>query len=279
MGERIVHALASRFDFLLIGRFLGMETLGIYNISVQLADVPVTQFSVTMVRTALPLMASVQNDKERLRLAYLRYTGLQMLVISPALFGLMAVAPVALPLALGPKWTASVPIIQWLSMVSAVRAADIPRAALVLAAGRAGLSFYYNLIVLLVISCVLTAAVYYGTIITVVISLLIAYLCLNLIVYYIVVRPIIGDCYLAYLSRLSHPIIAGALMAAVLLAFQSLGLIENSFVLLGLQIVLGACLYIGLMHLWRLDHLRDLASLLPGRFMPRYLRVESAYPA
>src|SRR5262249_303663 len=50
MGERIVHALATRFDFLLIGRFLGMETLGVYNISVQLADVPVTQFSVTMVR-------------------------------------------------------------------------------------------------------------------------------------------------------------------------------------------------------------------------------------
>jgi lipopolysaccharide exporter len=277
MGERIVHALASRFDFLLIGRFLGMETLGIYNISVQLADVPVTQFSVTMLRTALPLMASVQDDKARLRTAYLRYTGLQMLIIAPVLFGLMAIAPVALPLALGAKWTASVPIVQWLSMVSVVRAADIPRAALVLAAGRAGLSFYYNLIVLSVLSCVLAAAVYWGTIITVVTSLFACYLCLNIIVYYIVVRPIIGDCYFAYLSRISHPIIAAGLMAAVLLAFQSFMLIGNNFILLAVQIIVGAGLYIGLMHLWRLDHLRDLASLLPQRFTPRYLRTESAY--
>jgi O-antigen/teichoic acid export membrane protein len=279
MGERIVHALASRFDFLLIGRFLGMEVLGIYNISVQLAEIPVTQFSVTMVRTALPLMASVQNEKERLRLAYLRYSGLQMLVISPVLFGMMAVAPVALPLALGEKWTPAVPIVQWLSMVSVLRAADIPRAALVLATGRAGLSFYYNLIILLILSCVLAAAVYWGTIITVVISLFATYLCLNLIVYFIVVRPIIGDCYFAYLSRISHPIVAGALMATVLLAFQSFKLAGNSFVLLALQIVIGAGIYIGLMHLWRLDNLRDLAALLPRRLTPRYLRAGSPAPA
>jgi O-antigen/teichoic acid export membrane protein len=279
MGERIVHALASRFDFLLIGRFLGMETLGIYNISVQLADVPVTQFSVAMARTALPLMASVQSDRERLRLAYLRYTGLQMLIISPVLFGLMAIAPVALPLALGQKWADAVPIVQWLSMVSAVRAADIPRAALVLAAGRAGLSFYYNLIILLALSSVLAGAVYWGTIMTVVICLFITYLCLNVVVYYIVVRPILGDCYLAYLSRISHPIIAAALMAAVLLIFQGFKLIGNNFVLLALQIVIGSGLYIGLMHLWRLDHLRDLASLLPRRLTPRYLRAGGAYAA
>ncbi|MGA7324735.1 MAG: MOP flippase family protein [Rhodomicrobium sp.] len=279
MGERIVHVLASRFDFLLIGRFLGMEPLGVYNISVQLADVPVTQFAVTMVRTALPLMSSVQKNRDQLRQAYLKYSGIQMLVISPVLFGMMAVAPVAVPLALGQKWVIAVPIIQWLSMVSVIRAADIPRAALVLAAGRAGLSFYYNLVILIVIASVVAAAVYWGTIITVVMSLFGAYLCLNVIVYYIVVRPILGDCYFPYLSRISHPIIASALMAVALLSLEKSNIIGNELALLAAQIVIGAGIYIGLMHLWRLDQLRDLASMLPRRLTPRYLRPQIAYPA
>jgi O-antigen/teichoic acid export membrane protein len=277
MGERVVHALASRLDFLLIGRFLGMETLGVYNISVQLADVPVTQFAVTMVRTALPLMSSVQKERERLKLAYLKYSGIQMLIISPVLFGMMAIAPAAVPLVLGDKWAIAVPIIQGLAMVSVIRAADIPRAALVLAAGRAGLSFYYNLVILAVLSSVIIAAVYWGSIMTVVISLLIAYLGLNPVVYFIVVRPILGDCYFAYLSRIAHPIIAGAIMAMVLLAFANTGLIANRMLLLAFQIVAGAGIYIGLMHLWRLDQLRDLAALLPNRLTPKYLRTGSVY--
>jgi O-antigen/teichoic acid export membrane protein len=279
MGERIVHAVATRFDFFLIGRFLGIETLGIYNLSVQLADVPVTQFATTIVRTALPLLASVQHDKARLQRAYVYHAGIQMLILSPVLFGMMAVAPVAVPLALGDQWIAAVPLLQWLSMVAVVRAADMPRAALVLATGRAGLSFYYNMIIFVLLMIVIAAAVYWGTIITVAISLLVTYLGLNLIVYFVVVRPIVGDCYLAYLSRISSPIIASAFMAAVVLAVGHSKAVSNQLLLVLLQIAIGAALYIGMMHVWRLDQLRELASILPRRFTPGYLRTQGAVPA
>jgi lipopolysaccharide exporter len=277
MGERIVNAVATRFDFLLIGRFLGIETLGIYNLSVQLADVPVTQFSTTIVRTALPLLASVQHDKEKLQRAYVYHAGIQMLILSPVLFGMMAVAPVAVPLALGDQWLGAVPLIQWLAMVSVVRTADMPRAALVLATGRAGLSFYYNMIIFVLLLTVIAASVYWGTVITLAISLLISYICLNVVVYFVVVRPIVGDCYLSYLSRISYPILSAALMAAVVMTIGHSKLVSNQFITLIMQIVTGSALYLILMHIWRLDQLRELASILPRRFTPRYLRVQEAY--
>lgn len=279
MGERIVNAVATRFDFLLIGRFLGIETLGIYNLSVQLADVPVTQFSTTIVRTALPLLASVQHDKERLQRAYIYHAGIQMLILSPVLFGMMAVAPVAVPLALGDQWLGAVPLLQWLAMVSVVRIADMPRAALVLATGRAGLSFYYNVIILLILLTVIAGAVYWGTVITVAISLLVSYIVLNVIVYFVVVRPIVGDCYFLYLSRISYPVLSAGIMAVAVMSIGHWKLLESRFLTLIVQIAVGAALYLIMMHIWRLDQLRELASVLPRRFTPKYLRIQEVFTA
>jgi O-antigen/teichoic acid export membrane protein len=192
---------------------------------------------------------------------------------------MMAAAPVAIPLALGHQWDTAVPVIQLLAVVSLVRAADIPRAALVLAAGRAALSFYYNLIVLLVLSCTVAAAVYWGTIITVATGLLIAHLFLNAIVYFMAVRPVIGHCYFAYLSSIAYPIIAAALMAAALTMAQNSRFIDNQPILLAWQVISGALFYIALIHVGRRDQLKDLASILPRRFIPKYLQIDNAYPA
>ena len=96
--------LARNGDNFVVGRFLGTESLGLYNRAYALMNLPFTHFASVMSSVLFPAMSQLQDEPARLQRAYLMMTRLTAAVSAP-LMGTMAIAaPHLIVSVYGPHW-------------------------------------------------------------------------------------------------------------------------------------------------------------------------------
>lgn len=145
MGEQIVNYFNSQFDTLLIGKLLGMEALGIYNIAKTLAFKPYQIINPIITKVAFPLFAKVQHDVQKLRDTYLKMIRILTTVNGPIYAIVIVLAKPLIYIFFGKNWSAAIPFLQILSVSALCNSIGNPIGALQLARGRADLGFYWNL--------------------------------------------------------------------------------------------------------------------------------------
>jgi lipopolysaccharide exporter len=102
----------SNLDTLLIGRLLGPVALGLYNRAYLLLQLPMYFLTNSVARVAFPAFSRVQANVPQLRSLYLRSTTLVGTLVLPLCVGVAVAAPEMVRVLLGPKWAASVPVLQ-----------------------------------------------------------------------------------------------------------------------------------------------------------------------
>lgn len=162
MGERCTNYYATSVDNLLIGKFLGPEALGIYNIAYNLIVVPLRNINPILTKVAFPILARRQHDDAALRQGYLEMMRLLTFVTVPCLVGLAATAPWFVPEVFGSQWGPAVPIVQILSLVGILKSLGNPLGSILLAKGRADIGFKWNVLVAILNTCVFLAAAQSG---------------------------------------------------------------------------------------------------------------------
>lgn len=105
----------NRLPDLLIGRMLGAKPLGVYTISYELANMPTNELVAPINRAVLPGYAKLSANISDLARGYVNVAGLIAFFALPAGFGISAVAPLMVQVALGDKWLAAIPIIALLA--------------------------------------------------------------------------------------------------------------------------------------------------------------------
>ena len=113
--NNIVGFLKERSSDFVIGRLNGPAALGVYNVSYEIATMPTTALSAPINRALLPGFARIANDPEAMGAAYRNAIGMLSLIALPAAAGIFAVAPYLVPVALGQKWLAGVPLMEILA--------------------------------------------------------------------------------------------------------------------------------------------------------------------
>jgi O-antigen/teichoic acid export membrane protein len=101
---RIFAYLALQGDNLVVGRWLGPVALGFYGRAYQLMSAPATAIGDVLDLVLFPAMASVQEDVQRLGLAYRKGVSFIALVVLPASVLLTGLAPEVVEVLLGPRW-------------------------------------------------------------------------------------------------------------------------------------------------------------------------------
>ena len=145
MGERSVNFLSANLDYLLIGRILGPEALGIYTLAYRLVVFPVQRINPVLTRVAFPLFALRQDREDLLCRGYIALQKVLALVSFPLLMGLAATAPVLIPLVFGQKWLPAANLVPALVLLGLCKTLLNPSGSLLLAKNRADLGFYWNL--------------------------------------------------------------------------------------------------------------------------------------
>ncbi|WP_084544405.1 lipopolysaccharide biosynthesis protein [Chroogloeocystis siderophila] len=105
---RIFNYIATQGDYLVVGRWLGAEALGLYGRAYQLMVLPANLLGQALDKVLFPAMAKVQEEPKRLAIAYRRSITLIALIILPTSAALFALSPEIIHLLLGPAWTGAI---------------------------------------------------------------------------------------------------------------------------------------------------------------------------
>jgi PST family polysaccharide transporter len=105
---RLFNYTAGQGDNLVVGRVLGVVSLGYYSRAFKLMMILVTYFATVVTRVLFPVMSRLQGEPERLRSTYLTGSAILGLVSAPLGALLVVLAPEFVGVILGPRWVPAV---------------------------------------------------------------------------------------------------------------------------------------------------------------------------
>lgn len=111
----VLSAVGGSLDRLILGRWLGAATLGIYDMALNLSNLPASHISGLVNQLTFPSFARIQGDPAALRRALHKTIRHVSLLSVPLAFGMLAVANDLILTVYGEKWADAVPVIQVLA--------------------------------------------------------------------------------------------------------------------------------------------------------------------
>jgi O-antigen/teichoic acid export membrane protein len=111
----LVVYVASNFEKVLLGRFWGVDAIGIYGRAYQLVNIPTANLNSTVGEVAFSALSRLQDDPGRLRSYFLKGYSLVLTLTLPITIACALFADDIVFVLLGPKWKAAVPIFRLLA--------------------------------------------------------------------------------------------------------------------------------------------------------------------
>lgn len=131
-------------DNLLVGRYLGSGSLGLYGMAYRVLVIPVQLLGQTVTRVLFPVFSRISDDRERLGRALIAATELLAVAAVPTMAFLACSAPQFVVLGLGPQWRPAAPLVTVLALAGARETIFYITPALMTATGRADLNLRYE---------------------------------------------------------------------------------------------------------------------------------------
>jgi teichuronic acid exporter len=118
---RMLWQFTFQADVLIAGRFLTSQAVGLYSVALHLATLPMNKAMGILNQVAFSAVARLQEDLPRMRERLLDALRLLALAAIPALWGVCAVAPEFVDVALGDAWHPAIFALQIVSLFTPVR--------------------------------------------------------------------------------------------------------------------------------------------------------------
>lgn len=230
-------------DYLLIGRFLGARSLGLYTFAFNQAMFTVNNVTWVIGRITFPAFSIIQEDREKLRLYFLQSIRFIALFSFPLLFGLLLVSSEYILVIYGAKWLPAVVPFRLIVVYGLARSIASPAGQLLYAIGRPDINAKWNLGLLPTIVIAIFIGVKFG-IIGVATAIAVT-LATASCIYLAMVFHILGWRFHYIWQSISSALFSALMMAAAVEASRGLLLSLNkspAFVLT-ISIVLGALVY------------------------------------
>ncbi|PKN26923.1 MAG: hypothetical protein CVU64_16895, partial [Deltaproteobacteria bacterium HGW-Deltaproteobacteria-21] len=144
-GFQIVNYFARNVDQLLIGRFLGAQSLGYYAMAYKLMLFPVQNISWVITRVMFPAFSKIQKDLPRVAENYAKMVRYVSLTTFPMMLLFFTVVPDLIHLVWGVEWEETIPIVRVLCFCGMVQSVVTVGGSVYLSQGRADLQLRMSL--------------------------------------------------------------------------------------------------------------------------------------
>jgi len=144
-GFQIVNYFARNVDQLLIGRFLGAQSLGCYAMAYKLMLFPVQNISWVITRVMFPAFSKIQIDLPRVAENYAKMVRYVSLTTFPMMLLFFTVVPDLIHLVWGVEWEETIPIVRVLCFCGMVQSVVTVGGSVYLSQGRADLQLRMSL--------------------------------------------------------------------------------------------------------------------------------------
>lgn len=107
-----INYIGSSLDRLLIGKFMGAQSVGLYGRAHALMMTPFSQIVWVLTSVLFPAFSSIQDDKNRVKNIFLRALEVTGFLVAPMLVCLMFLAEPFVSVVFGKQWLEVVPVLQ-----------------------------------------------------------------------------------------------------------------------------------------------------------------------
>ena len=267
-----INQINTRMDQLIIGTMLGPVFLGYYTMAYGIVFQPVQQINSIITKVAFPVFSIIQEDRSRLKSAYLKMLRIIFAANAPMLIGISVIAPIAVPLILGNKWKPSVPVIQLLSFYALLRIPGNTGGALILSKGKANWSLYWNLCLMMFIPATVFLTAWFSHSVTIVAAALVCIqLSLLFFHYYFLLRPLLNPFLTEYASTLFRPVVLSGVMAMIILiTIRCISPFAGGYLLLAGLIFEGITIYVLISFMFQKIIFLELYDILPKAIQTQF---------
>jgi O-antigen/teichoic acid export membrane protein len=145
VGFSVINYLSANTDKMIIGRFLGADSLGPYSLAHRIILFPVQNLTRVAARALYPIMSRQQSAPEEMALLYLRTLSVIAFITAPMMAGLFVIRELLILVVLGNKWTLAADILAWLAYVAFARSLTCTTGSVLLAKGRSDVLLYLGI--------------------------------------------------------------------------------------------------------------------------------------
>lgn len=262
LGFNMINYWSRNADNLLIGKFIGIAELGIYNRAYSFMLLPVNQISRVLSKVMMPALSRLQDNRPKVKDVYLRTIAMIAFITFPLMFGLMVVAKHFILFLYGPKWAMLENVLKIFCMVGMIQSLVGTAGWIYLSQGRTDWLFRWNILAGMVTLISFVIGVSIGTVEAVAWCYTIAN---GLLLYWNFSIPgrLINMTFTDVIRKVSGVFGCAAAMAA---AVSVLGILLPSgwahWAYLSVQVPFGCIVYIALMHFARLEAYKDVMGMI-----------------
>jgi len=214
IGNNLANTFNSQVDILLGGRVLGAQAIGLYSLPRDLCSRLSAVFNPIAMRVGMPVMAKAQNDIASLRNIYLKTIRMTASINFPFYLALAVFAPEVVHILFDAKWDEAIPLMRVFALWGLLRATGNPVGILLMARGRADLSFKWNLWMLFIYPPIIWVGSQFG-VVGMALSMLLAGVALFPANWYWLIRPLSGAKFGEYFVQVFIPLTVSAISGLV----------------------------------------------------------------
>jgi PST family polysaccharide transporter len=264
-GVNLLHLVLRNADSLIIGRWLGAGSLGLFGMATRFTRQPVEMFVSSVLEPVLfPAYSRMQQDDALTAKTMQRALAGAAVVMFPVLGGIAAIARPFVDGVLGPDWSPVIVLILLMAPIGMVRTLLATVISLFLARDRTGLLFALRLVG----GCALVAAYLLGVqigLVAVVIALLVAEVLIGAVELTICAR-LVRIRISTLLAGALGPLAATLLMAGIVFALERFLASQGwaDALIVAAAVPVGVLAYTAIVIGFRLRAAHDLVALLPA---------------
>jgi O-antigen/teichoic acid export membrane protein len=162
VGIELLDKIRANLDYLIIGRFLGVEALGLYYFAFN-AGLGISLSIMANIWTALfPHLCEARGNLKLLREKYFSSLKAVGAFFIPLVLLQTGLAPLYVPIVFGHRWIGAIPILMLICLSALFRPFGSAAAQLLLTVGKGELSLYWNLIFTVIFTIAIFASVQWG---------------------------------------------------------------------------------------------------------------------
>lgn len=212
--NRVLNFFTSSLDILLAGRICSDSQLGFYTLPKDICSRLLTTINPIVNRVGLPLIASQQDNQQKLRTIYLLSVCMVVSISAPLYLAITFYAPKITNVVFGEQWNPSASILSILALRGIIQSSGNPVGSLLLGTGRPNLSLKWTAFVVACTLPTILVGMEWG-----IVGLALSLLGLNIVLFvpnwFFLVQPLSGATLSEYLAATAKPLALATLAISI----------------------------------------------------------------
>jgi len=260
-GQKLINFLVQNLDKILIGKLLGTNALGFYTMAYQLMSRPILLLNPIITRVAFPVFSRMHGNIPRIKLAYLGMIQYIAFVMMPLYLCMYVTSESIIQTFLGNSWISINVVFKILLILGLIQSLGNPLDSLLLALGKAKISFWFNVYALILYAIAIPIGAQFG-LNGVALGLLIVCGCIlvpsDLWLRWVTSKMTPGE----YANAWFPFFIIGLIVAIFLFVLTSMLQMLPPYFLLIIQVCAGIVFYLGIAFIWDRKFIIRISKLL-----------------